>query len=190
MCDPPKEAVVGTFSTDALVGYTETTKSDFETTVLKGLRSLFSECHAIRDYASATPELSKNHTELVHSIANIVSKVWEMLQKAERFDKRLDGQTQRVKEKLASTVAKPCLKKPKSKKRQDAGKRKAGSLKAWHAEVKAARKALKDTGYTGSFLFKKGMPMYTKIQELRLASHATMSTPVPSVSESRTPQPL
>ena len=164
------------------MGYTETTKSVFETTMLEGLRTIFSECRAIKDYAFAKPELPENHTDFVHSIGKIASNAWALLQNANRFDKRLESQTQRVKQKLASTVAKPCLKKPKSKNRQDAGKRKAGSLKSWHAEFMAARKALKDTGYTGSLRLKKGMPMYAKIQELRQASHATMSTPVPTAS--------
>ena len=64
------------------------------------------------------------------------------------------------------------VKNPKSDARRAAGKRKADSLTSWRAEFTAARKALQDTGYTGSLCLKKGMPMYTKIQEIRQASHA------------------
>ena len=165
MCDRLNEALVRTFRNDDLV---------FATTMLGGLRTLFSECHAIKDYAFAKLELPENHTDFVRSIGKLDSNVRELLQNAKRFDTRLERQARRVAEKLASTVAKPCLKKPKSKNRQDAGKRKAGSLQSWHAEFMAARKALKDTGYTGSLLLKKGMPMYATIQELRQASYATM----------------
>ena len=58
----------------------------------------------------------------------------------------------------------------KSKKRQDAGKNKASSLALWRAECAEARQALKDEGYTGSLKFKKGLPLYEKIREIRQAA--------------------
>ena len=57
--------------------------------------------------------------------------------------------------------------KPKSKKRKEAGKIKAASLKLYHEDFRAARKALKDEGYKGSLKMKRGMPMYAKVEELR-----------------------
>ena len=62
----------------------------------------------------------------------------------------------------SSIVEAPSLRTKKNKKRQEAGKRKAASLQAWHAEMKAARMDLIDSGYNGSFLCKKGSPIYKK----------------------------
>ena len=184
MCDSTEEIRVSAFSNDGLLEYTEATKGAFESDVLHKLRNLFSECHAVKKYACDTPELSKNHMELVKSIGNIVSKVWTTLQKAERFNTRLDDQTRRLKEKLAMTVPKQCLKKPKSTKRQDAGKVKVASLRSWQAETLAAIKALRESGYTGSVRVKKGMPVYAKIFELREAKRAAESTAASTASPS------
>ena len=60
----------------------------------------------------------------------------------------------------SSIVEIPFLRTKKNKKRQEAGKRKAASLQPWHAEMKAARMALIQSGYSGSFLCKKGSPIY------------------------------
>ena len=55
----------------------------------------------------------------------------------------------------------------KSKARQDAGKRKSGSLKDWQRDVADACKQLRDQGYKGSLKLKKGSPVYDKAQELK-----------------------
>ena len=52
---------------------------------------------------------------------------------------------------------------------------KPASLTEWRADFSAARKALKEGGYKGSLVLKKGMPMCMKIQELRHARAALPS---------------
>ena len=55
----------------------------------------------------------------------------------------------------------------KTKARQIAGKRKAGSLKAWQADFKQVCDQQKSEGYIGSLKIKKGMPVYARMQELK-----------------------
>ena len=184
-----EKAVSSLLKNDALVDYAIKTRSLFETAMLEPVRTIISECHAISSYASVKLEFAEHHKDFVHSIGEIHSHVWQLLEDAKRIDRRLRSQTQKVTRKVASQVARSCLTKPKSKKRQDAAKRKANSLTSWHADFTAARKALQDTGYTGSFGLKKGVPMYTKIQEMQQArfheiySHRKLCVKNPKASE-------
>ena len=69
--------------------------------------------------------------------------------------------------------------------KRDNGKNHAGNLEAWKAEVEAARNVLRQEGYKGSMCLKAGMPLHSKICELR-TSRATSAQPPkrrkPSVS--------
>ena len=65
--------------------------------------------------------------------------------------------------------------KPKSAGRKEVGRLKAESLRLWRQDFSAAREALKREGYKGSLKLKKGMPMYTKIEEMREARAANQA---------------
>ena len=47
------------------------------------------------------------------------------------------------------------------------GKSKVHNLRAWKAEVAAARAALQSEGYNGSMSLKPGLPLHSKILALR-----------------------
>ena len=91
------------------------------------------------------------------------------------MDKRFKSQLVKVARQLQGSGTATCLKRNKSSARQNAGKRKTASLTEWRADFSAARMALKEGGYKGSLVLKKGMPMYMKIQELRHARAALPS---------------
>ena len=69
--------------------------------------------------------------------------------------------------------------------KREHGKNHAANSEAWKAEVEAARNALRQEGYKGSMCLKAGMPLHSKICEMR-TSRATSAQPPkrrkPSVS--------
>ena len=80
--------------------------------------------------------------------------------------------TAKLSQSLACSSSAPTSKKPKSQKRQLAGKVKSASLAGWRAELSEARLKLLNEGYTGTLKFKKGLPLYQKVQEMRQAKLA------------------
>ena len=106
------------------------------------------------------------------------------------MNRRLQIQLQRTK-KAAATKAQnklPQCRRPKNAARQEAGKLKASSLAVYHQRFRAALQALKDEGYTGSLKLKKGMPMHTKMLELKAKRMAGVSASSGAGSAGSEPQ--
>ena len=100
------------------------------------------------------------------------SGVWEVMNAAKRHDRRLKQQLRRATAKLSEPSGArvgALAKQPKSKRRQEAGKRKTESLSPWRAEVSTACQELRNEGYKGSLKLKRGMPLYERIQTHRQA---------------------
>jgi len=154
---------------DPLVAYSEHTVSSFQESVVQSHRLMSADIRWVRNYAISHPQLQEHHPALVEKLTKIDDSSFKILGEAKSVDRRLQTQLQKTK-KAAAAKAQGMLPRSthlKNSARQEAGKLKASSLAMYHQDFKAARQALKDEGYTGSLKLKKGMPMHTKMLELK-----------------------
>ena len=169
----------------------------YEEAISGPLRKAFAEARAIRIQAEMTQGFEDTFPDLTEKMKGLDSKLWQLVESSTRYRRRCRTSSTKATQKLVSLTEQGCTQKPKSAKRQEAGKRKAASLGSWHADFSAARKALKAEGYKGSFSLKKGGPMHNKIVSLQqgraaapaatASSGATRATPVPLDRLSREP---
>ena len=153
---------------DPFVAYSEHTVSSFQESVVQSHRLMSADIRRVRNYAISCPQLQERHPLLVEKLSKIDDSSFKILGEAKSVDRRLQTQLQKTKKAAeAKAQDKSRSTRLKNAARQEAGKLKAGSLTMYHQDFKAARQALKDEGYTGSLKLKKGMPMHTKMLELK-----------------------
>ena len=152
-----------------MVAYAEQTVSSFQESVVKSQHLLSADIRWVRNYAVTCPQLQEHHPVLVEKLNKIDDLSFKILGEAKSVDRRLQTQLQKTKKATAAKAqgTLPRGGRLKNTARQAAGKLKAASLEMCHQDFKAARQALKDEGYTGSLKLKKGMPMHTKMLELK-----------------------
>ena len=161
---------------DALVVYMEATSGFFERDVAQTAQALFREVRGLRNYLVLSGELQEKHPQLVERASKIDDELWNLVGNTKRVGRRFQTQLRKVTDRISSLQARSASSlKPKSAGRKEAGKLKAESLRLWRQDFSAAREALKREGYKGSLKLKKGMPMYTKIEEMRQARVANQA---------------
>lgn len=157
---------------DPLVRYINQTNVSFQDQLLEPLRGLAAEIRAIRNHVVLSDELQKNQGPLVEKVRKIDEEAGRAVERAKQIDRRMQRQARAAEKKAVVASSGPRTLKAKSAARRNAGKVKAEALASWHADVRVARQALKNEGYTGSLNLKKGMPMHQKIMEIQNARAA------------------
>ena len=145
------------------------------------LRNTWKTLHRLRETTRAPQNTDEYHADIQQMTNDLHSDVWSVLSDAEKIGRCFRQQRKRVATKLTSLSPQPSTipsasgspRKPKSKNRQEAGKAKAESLRAWREEVAAARQELKAEGYEGSLWLKKGSAVYEKMQARKQAKLGT-----------------
>ena len=153
---------------DPLVRYINQTNVSFQDQLLEPLCGLAAEIRAIRTHVVLSDELQKNQEK----VRKIDEEAGRAVERAKQIDRRMQRQARAAEKKAVVASSGPRTLKAKSAARRNAGKVKAEALASWHADVRVARQALKNEGYTGSLNLKKGMPMHQKIMEIQNARAA------------------
>ena len=142
----------------------EQSNTCFKDGVVAPLQSIVQDIRSIRNYAMLQgKDVEERHKGFVEKLKRIDDEAGKVIDQTRRVSRRFQTQLQKVKTKSEAAARKRWQAKPKSAARQEAGKMKAASLKAWHEQVRIAKQTLKAEGYEGSFNLKKGMPMHKKI---------------------------
>ena len=164
---------------DPLAVYLDKSNALLQANVLTPLEAVCKSVCVIRGAVSAAPQaMGKYQADLEQKLEKLADDIEVMRGKAKSIKGRQAVQARQLMKKLAKknrNAAQTAAKRPKSVARQTAGKRKAASLKSWHARFRQARQALQDEGYTGSLKLKKGMPLYEKMQQMQRAGSANGS---------------
>lgn len=166
---------------DPIVAYMESSSNDFQNQVAQPMKALFGGIRDMRNYIVCSGELQEKHPKLIEMVNKVDDETWKLLGNTKRVERRFRTQQDKVCKKISATARPAYTTKPKSTARKEAGKLKAASLTTWRQDFRVAREALKQEGYAGSLKLKKGMPMYTKIEEVRksrvaIASRSAAST--------------
>jgi len=160
---------------DPVVAFMEQSTSIFMVTVVNGILGAWKDLFAVKTFAAAPPAGSNADATNIHTlkevkmIEDVQKRLWATRDDARKLERRLKKQTERVSKKInkKQAVKMTGVSAPKSKARQEAGKRKSESLKSWNQDFATAVAALKAQGYAGTLKIKRGFPVYEKIQEIR-----------------------
>ena len=159
---------------DPIVEYMEASHEHFQTKVAQPSKALSGKIRSLRNVMVCSGELTEKYPQLLEMVNKIDDEAWTLSQNTKRVGRRFQIQNIRVAKKITAAARPAYATKLKSIRRKEAGKIKAESLATWRQDFSAARAALKQEGYTGSLKLKKGMPMYTKIEEVRRTRIATL----------------
>ena len=158
----------------AVENYLQKTSAMFHDDVLKKVEEQWKALRSITDSLYGPTPLDP--VQLGSNLRLLGDGLWQVMASAKIVHRRNMTQNKNVTAKLSQSLAcsssAPTSKKPKSQKRQLAGKVKSASLAGWRAELSEARLELLNEGYTGTLKFKKGLPLYQKVQEMRQAKLA------------------
>ena len=102
------------------------------------------------------------HKDFVEKLKRIDDEAGGVINQTKRVSRRFQIQLQKVRKKSEAAARNRWQAKPKSVARQEAGKKKAASLKAWQEQVRIAKQTLKAEGYEGSFNLKKKACLCTR----------------------------
>ena len=166
---PPNGSSAATTKLDPLVSYMNDSNKEFNDKIVQPIKDVFSEFREVLNYANSSVEIRGNHVKFLDFMNKMENSFGEVLNSTKRMDSRFQKQLRQVAKKVVTNWPKKHSKWIPSNARIKAGKKKADSLKTWKEYCSAARLALKEEGYKGSFNLKKGMPMYKKIEEMRRA---------------------
>ena len=156
------------------MSYINQTNVSFQDQLLQPLRGLAAEIRSIRNHVVLSGELQEKQGPLVEKVRRIDEEAVRVVERAKQINRRMRRQVESAEKKACVANLKSAQRgsKVKSVARQNAGKTKAVALASWHKDVRAARQALKNEGYTGSLNLKKGMPVHQKITEIQNARAA------------------
>ena len=185
----PSQGVAALVKTDQLEVYLQEGNDLFQDNVLKPLGRIVKELRIIRDYndtapvAVDAPAFEQHRAKFAQILDQLDGSIFAVHEEATRAKRRNDYQLRKLKDKLTKLTQKSlttCQSKPKSKKRQAAGKRAAASLDTWRSDFSKACKTLKEEGYRGSLNVRKGGAVFKKIQEMKkdrlVASFASVNS--------------
>ena len=167
--DSSRGSAAGQQEIDPLTTYMRES-NDMLTEMISGFAAVYKDLRAIRTVAIGMPAASDAHATFIHKIDKLDGDMWGSLEEAKRLKSRFQMQYKKVAARTKKQTREGLLSnssRPKSKARQTAGKKKAATLKEWHALFTEGRTALESECYKGSLKLKKGMPLYKKIQDLK-----------------------
>ena len=159
----------GLLEGDPLLARMAGDKNALKTTVLDPLVQSIRDVRHLRDeiVSQTPPQIAE---PILAKVDKIIGDLWKTHSNTGRFRRLLDIQGRKVQARLAKVAApQGSGVEAKSSARQQAGKQKTASLVAWRGDFSAARQALKEEGYTGSFKLNKEGAFYQKIQSIRQA---------------------
>ena len=161
---------------DAIVAYMQHTQTCFQDRVMVPIQSIVQDIRAVRNHVMLRGiDFQEHHKDFVEKLERIDDEAGKVIVQTKCVCRRFQTQLQKVTKKSEAAVKQRWQAEPKSVARQDAGKMKAASLKAWQDQVRVAKQSLEAEGYAGTFNLKKGSPMHNKILELKAARPARAS---------------